>query len=507
MLISAGTDGFSPQADPWPALDREMELLQDGAGMKPADVLRSATLVGAMTMHLWNEAGTIEAGKLANLAFTSGDPLAGVKAFRTVVALTVKRGQDYWRKDYRPVTPAAESQGEGRNDGCATLSRRGRPCPPVRPDGGLMALAAPGVGRAARATGPLIINALGGLENPNLALARQGGGPADTDAPDVDARAIADARASGLTAVNITLGYVAGPEDPYAYTLKTITEWDAILTAHPDSLLKVDRAADILRAHDQGQVGVIYGFQNAAQIGTDPGRVDTFADLGVRVIQLTYNPANLLGDGSAAAENRGLTPLGREVVARLNARRIMVDLSHSGERTCLDAIAASKAPISINHTGCRALADLPRNKTDAELRGVAQKGGFVGIYFMPFLTLSGHSSAEDVVAHIEHAVNVCGEDHVGIGTDGSVTAIDDLAAYQTSLAREVAERAKAGIGAKGERADTWPFGVARRGPEQFRKLARLLAARGLFRAADRQDPGPQLPPLRPRGVGGVGRLS
>lgn len=351
------------------------------------------------------------------------------------------------------------------------LSRRG-----VLAAGGLTAAAPLAVRSASRR--PLIVNALGGIENPNLGLASQGGGPADTDAPDIDARAIADAKASGLTAVNITLGYVAGPEDPYAYTLKTIAEWDAILKAHPDSLLKVDRAADILRARDEGRIGIIYGFQNAVQIGTDLGRVDEFGRRGVRVIQLTYNPANPLGDGSMAPENRGLTPFGREVVARLNRQRIMVDLSHSGEHTCLDAIAASKAPISINHTGCRALADVPRNKTDAELRGVAEKGGFVGIFFMPFLNVSGHAHAEDVVAHIDHAVNVCGEDHVGIGTDGSVTAIDDLAAYQASLAREVAERAKAGIGAKGERADTYPFVVDLRGVEQFRKLATLLRAKG-----------------------------
>ena len=156
----------------------------------------------------------------------------------------------------------------------------------------------------------------------------------------------------------------------------------------------------------------------------------------------------------------------------------MVDLSHSGETTCLDAIAASKAPISLNHTGCRALCDLPRNKTDAELRGVAEGGGFVGIYFMPFLSASGHAHAADVVAHLDHAVAVCGEDHVGIGTDGSVTTIDNLSAYQDHLAREVADRAKAGIGAKGERADTYPFVVDLRGVDQFRKLEGPLRARG-----------------------------
>ena len=149
-----------------------------------------------------------------------------------------------------------------------------------------------------------------------------------------------------------------------------------------------------------------------------------------------------------APENRGITELGREVIARCNANNVMVDLSHSGEQTCLEAARASARPISINHTGCRAVTDLPRNKTDAELRLVAERGGFVGIYFMPFLNPTGHARAEDVVAHLDYAVNLCGEDHVGIGTDGSVTQIDDLDAYESVLAKEIAERRAAGISAK-----------------------------------------------------------
>jgi membrane dipeptidase len=326
--------------------------------------------------------------------------------------------------------------------------------------------------------GPVIVNALGGISDPNLVLPRQTAALADTDRPDVDDRSIRDALASGLTAVNMTLGYVSGPMDPFEYTVASIGAWDRLLRERADHLIKVNSAADILRAKREGKVGVFYGFQNCVQLGDKPQRVDLFGDLGVRVIQLTYNLANTLGDGSMAPQNRGLTPFGRDVVERLNANRIMVDLSHSGERTCLDSITASKAPISINHTGCRALTDLPRNKTDAELRGVAQKGGFIGIYFMPYLTLSGHATPQDVVAHIDHAVNVCGEDHVGIGTDGEVTAIDDLAAYRSRLAAEIAARAAAGIGAKGERADTYPFVVDLSGPDQFHKLARLLQAKG-----------------------------
>ena len=97
---------------------------------------------------------------------------------------------------------------------------------------------------------------------------------------------------------------------------------------------------------------------------------------------------------------------------------------------------------------------------------------------MPFLALSGHARAADVVAHIDHAIDVCGEDHVGIGTDGTVSQIDDLQAYQVVLAREIEQRRAAGISAAGESADTYPFVVDLRGPDQFRELERLLAAKG-----------------------------
>jgi membrane dipeptidase len=328
----------------------------------------------------------------------------------------------------------------------------------------------------------IIVNALGGLENPNSTA------PADPaartqavqglEALTMDERTVYEAHASGLTAVNVTIGYVAGNMDPFEYTMAEIGQWEALIRANPKDLLKIYSAADILRAKAERRIGVIYGFQNAAMVGTKPERVDIFSDLGVRVVQLTYNPANPLGDGSMAPENRGLTTLGREVVERLNANRLMVDLSHSGQQTCVDAARSSKQPISINHTGCRALNDLPRNKTDEELRLVASNGGFVGIYFMPFLNPSGHATAEDVVAHIDHAVNVCGEDHVGIGTDGSVTSIDDLEAYKGRLAKEIAARRAAGVSAAGERPDTFPFVVDLRGVNQFRDLADRLQQRG-----------------------------
>jgi membrane dipeptidase len=317
--------------------------------------------------------------------------------------------------------------------------------------------------------GKIVVNGLGGLLDPNIT-----GDQGDPLSP----RVLADAHASGLTAVNYTLGYVSGPQDPFEQSVRDVAEYDALLRRHSRDLLKVLTAADIRHAQAERKIGIIYGFQNGAMMGKDASRADIFANMGVRVFQLTYNPANQLGDGAIAPGNRGLTPFGREVVARLNANKVMVDLSHSGEQTCLEAARISARPISINHTGCRAVTDLPRNKTDAELRLVAEKGGYVGIYFMPFLNISGHAHAEDVVAHIDHAVNLCGEDHVGLGTDGTITQVDDLKTYESALAKEIADRRAAGISAAGERPDTYPFAVDLRGPDQFRKLARLLAEKG-----------------------------
>jgi membrane dipeptidase len=124
------------------------------------------------------------------------------------------------------------------------------------------------------------------------------------------------------------------------------------------------------------------------------------------------------------------------------------------------------------------LVDVPRNKSDAELRLVATRGGFVGIYFMPFLNPTSVATAADVVAHIDHAVNVCGEDHVGIGTDGGTTGVDDMAAFRTTMRAEVAARHAGGIGAAGENPDTLPFVAELSGPDQFHRLIALLAQRG-----------------------------
>ena len=291
-------------------------------------------------------------------------------------------------------------------------------------------------------------------------------------------RAVGYARASGMTAVNITLGHVEGDVDPFEHTVADIGRWNRILAARGTTLSPILSADDVTRAKAEGKIGVIYGTQNAMMLGDKADRAQLFADLGLRVFQLTYNKSNAIGDGALASGNRGLTPFGRSVVEELNSSGLLIDLSHSGEQTCLDAIGASQKSVIISHTGCRALVDVPRNKTDRELRLLADRGGCVGIYFMPFLAPGGPARAKDVVRHIEHAINLCGEDHVSIGTDGSTTPVPDLAAYLKMQAEYVERRKKAGIAAPGENA-TAPFFVTDlSGPDQFRELYRLLRARG-----------------------------
>lgn len=329
-----------------------------------------------------------------------------------------------------------------------------------------------------------VLNALGVLDNPNLALAETAEGAEQRDAMAyassarfVDARAIDDAIASGLYAVNVTLGHVAGSDDPRAATERDIAAWDAFIAAEP-RLLKVRDGADLDTARREGRIGVIYGFQNTGMLGDSIDGVDHFAARGVRVIQLTYNGRNAVGHGATAAEDAGLSAFGEAVVERLQARGVLVDLSHSSTRTCLDTLRRARRPVAITHTGCRAIADHPRNKSDEELRLLADRGGVVGLYFMPYLRLSGQPMAQDLIAHLEHAIQVCGEDHVGLGTDGGTSAHDDPAAYRRHLEAEVALRRRLGIGAPGETADVGLFLPDLCGPGQFQQLARLLAGRG-----------------------------
>ncbi|HYU30742.1 MAG TPA: membrane dipeptidase [Thermoanaerobaculia bacterium] len=304
------------------------------------------------------------------------------------------------------------------------------------------------------------------------------GSPGGTSDGPLTAEQIADVRASGLTAVNLTVGAVGVLANAFEETVKGIASWEQELAAHPDVLLKVRSAADLQTARDTGRLGLIYGFQDTLPLGDDLDRMETFYNLGVRIIQLTYNRRNLAGDGCLEPADAGLSRLGHAMVERMNQRGILVDLGHSGRRTALDAIEASKGPVAITHTGCAALADLPRNKTDEELRRLADKGGVAGIYLMPFLRTKGQPMAEDVIRHIEHAVQVCGEDHVGIGTDGGISAIQLTPEYIERFRKNVQDRRRLGISAPGESEDVYTFVPDLNTPRRFELIGRHLLDRG-----------------------------
>ncbi len=312
----------------------------------------------------------------------------------------------------------------------------------------------------------IVIDALGGLE--------EAPGRAGELSPEV----LAELRASGVTAVNVTIGPVGEGPEPFERTVRDLGRWSDRLASHPEHLVHVRTAQAIAAAKSDGRLGVIFGFQDAAMLESRLDRLDLFHDLGVRVIQLTYNRRNALGDGSLEPENRGLTTFGREAVARMNDLAVLVDLSHCGQRTTADAIRASRAPVAVTHSGCAALSALPRNKTDADLRLLADRGGVVGIYFMPFLLERGQPLADDVVRHVEHALQVCGEDHVGVGTDGAIAPVQLDDAYRARIRAEIAERRAAGISAPGETDDIVPLIPDLNHARRMERLADLLAARG-----------------------------
>jgi membrane dipeptidase len=223
---------------------------------------------------------------------------------------------------------------------------------------------------------------------------------------------------------------------------------------------------------------MVYGFQDTRMLDGNLDRINLFASLGVRVIQLTYNRRELFGDGCLEAGNAGLSQLGLDAVLRLNELKVLVDLAHCGQQTTADAIEHSKVPVAISHTGCQALANLPRNKRDVELRRMAERGGVVGIYLMPFLTPGRQPTADDVIQHIEHALQVCGEDHVGIGSDCSITPHVVNEEYRATNRRFVRERQQKGIAAPGEDPDLYFFVPELNSARRLQLIADRLSIRG-----------------------------
>jgi membrane dipeptidase len=282
--------------------------------------------------------------------------------------------------------------------------------------------------------------------------------------------------------VSMTLGDVGNGPDRFRSAVQQVAEWDALIAQQSRYFAKIESAADIRSARAAGKLGLIYNFQDTTALEGDSARVATFAALGVKQIQLTYNKRNLAGDGCLERANAGLSDFGREVIAKIEEAKVLLDLSHAGQKTIAEGIAAAKRPLAITHSACRDLVDLPRNTYDAEMRALADKGGVFGLYLMPFLRPSGQPQKEDLIRHIEHALKVCGEDHIGLGTDGPLFGYEINEETRKRQREFYADRVKRGISAPGEAADVLNMVEGYNDIGRYATLAADLKARGWSQA-------------------------
>ena len=223
-----------------------------------------------------------------------------------------------------------------------------------------------------------------------------------------------DMRKGGLTAANCTCCVWEG----FAETMNNVAQWNGWFREHDDLIVKARTAADIRRAKEEGRTAIVLGFQNTSAFEDKLGAVQLFKDAGVGIAQMTYNTQNYAGSGCYESSDSGLSDWGRELVAEMNRVGMLIDLSHVGSRTSDDTIRESAKPVAYTHCCPSALKPHPRNKSDGELRFIADQGGMIGVTMFPaFLKRGADSTVEDYVEAMEHVISVAGEDHVAFGTD------------------------------------------------------------------------------------------
>jgi membrane dipeptidase len=292
----------------------------------------------------------------------------------------------------------------------------------------------------------------------------------DMDSPTPDA--FHAVRQSGITAINFTIS-----DQTFEGTVGNIAVVESLVEQHPEAFLIVRQHSDIARAKRENKIGIMPGFQYTAFLEENPDRIDTFRKLGVRIMQLTYNNRSIFGDGCLEPGNAGLSKAGIAAVKKMNDLGVAVDLSHSGYRTTSEGIAASAKPVLITHAGCAAVYAHPRNKPDEILKALADRGGYFGVYLMPYVVASPTvPTRQHVLDHIIHALNVCGADHVGIGSDGAIQKTVLTPEQKTAFDQDIARRKKLGIGAPGE--DRYPYVPDLNGPDHMEVIAIELAKRG-----------------------------
>jgi membrane dipeptidase len=240
-------------------------------------------------------------------------------------------------------------------------------------------------------------------------------------------------RSSGITAFHNSIG-TGGPQ-AVEETLSFMAAWQGFAGRNSQVFSLVGTAADLDRAKAERKVAVIMGVQNAEHFRT-AADVKTFYQLGQRCSQLTYNSQNLIGSGSTERVDGGISDFGVEIIKAMNEVGMLIDVSHSGDRTTLEAIELSPKPIAITHSNCRALLDHPRLKTDEAIRKLAEKGGVMGITGVRmFVRDKEPTTLEHIIDHIDHVAKLVGIEHVGIGSDSDLNGYDDMPPDQLKMLR------------------------------------------------------------------------
>ena len=231
-------------------------------------------------------------------------------------------------------------------------------------------------------------------------------------------------KVSGINVFHHSVG-IGGP-DAYQDCLEYMSVLNGFVAAYPQYFIRVDAVEDMGRARSEGKIGLVMGLQNSAHFRS-PEDVDLFRSMGQMVSQLTYNDRNMIGDGCTERVDAGITDFGVSIIERMNEVGMLIDVSHCGERTTLDAFELSKKPVSITHSNCRSLNEHPRLKSDEAIVRMAATGGVMGVSAVRmFVRDREPTTVEHVVDHIDHVVKLVGIDHVGVGTDSDMWGYDDL---------------------------------------------------------------------------------
>lgn len=232
-------------------------------------------------------------------------------------------------------------------------------------------------------------------------------------------------RASGITGFHNSFG-LGGP-DARAQAMEYMAGWQGFVGRNGHVFSLVDTVEDLDRAKAMRKCAVIMGLQNADQFdGVED--VAVFRRLGLRCAQLTYNSQNRIGSGSTDRIDGGVSDYGAAIIDAMERAKMLIDVSHCGDRTTLDAIALAKGPIAITHSNARALVDHPRVKTDEAIKALAAKGGVMGITGVRmFVRASDPTNVGHMADHIDHVAKLVGIEHVGIGSDADLNGYDDMA--------------------------------------------------------------------------------